>query len=67
MDRLEKINKIIELRSDWTLEDYKEAYGDVWEEMPNTISECKEMMEEYIYHTYDDTFIDELLEYEVGS
>ena len=42
------VKKLIELREDWELEDYKEAYSDQWDEMPLSIKECKEKMEEFI-------------------
>lgn len=62
MNRIDKINKIIELRDDWTFIDYKEAYSDVWEYIPNNINQCKAMMEEYISNTYDNNLLDEILE-----
>ena len=62
MKRIEKIDRLIASRSDWTLEDYKEAYADVWDEMPTTVVACNIAMADYIYHTYDDSLIDEILE-----
>ena len=62
MNRADKIDIIMDSRSDWTLEDYKEAYADVWDEMPTTVVACNIAMGEYIYHTYDDSLIDEILE-----
>ena len=62
MNRADKIDIIMDSRSDWTLEDYKEAYADVWNEMPTTVVACNIAMADYIYHTYDDSLIDEILE-----
>lgn len=64
MDRSDKVAKIIELRrKTWTREDIVDAYEDEWfDEIPEDLEECFEMMEDYIDGTYDDELIDEILE-----
>ena len=60
--RLKLINKLMKSRKNWTIEDYRQSYLDEWDEIPKTLIKCKEMMEEYIYHTYDTDLIKECLE-----
>ena len=64
MSRGDLVSKLLEIRSNWTLEDYRESYADEWDEMPTTVKECKETMEEYIYHTYDLDYLKEVIETE---
>ena len=60
--RSKLISNLMKSRKDWTLEDYHQSYSDEWDEIPKTLNECKVMMEEYIYHTYDTELIKECLE-----
>lgn len=62
-----KIKKILESRSSWTVKDYEEAYGDVWDEIPSSLKECQSRMEEYICNTYDDDLLDEILNGELET
>ena len=62
-----KIKKIVDARINWTIEDYEEAYGDVWDEIPSSLRECQARMEEYIYNTYDDDLLDEILNDELNN
>ena len=62
--KLELAEKLVELRANWTIEDYKEAYVDEWESIPESLGECKEKMEEYIHHTYEESYIEECVENE---
>jgi hypothetical protein len=61
MNRADKVDIIMESRSDWTMVDYKEAYADEWDEIPSTLEECRERMGEHIYHKYSDDLLDEII------
>ena len=50
------VSKLMSLRENWDLQDFKDAYEDEWDEMPDNVEECREMMEEYIEHTYDEEY-----------
>ena len=58
------VNRLMQLRESWTLQDYKEAYEDQWDEIPNSLEECRHRMEEFITHTYDESYIKECIENE---
>ena len=62
--KVDAVGTLCELRKNWTLEGFKEAYSDEWEVIPANLDDCHEMMEEYIYHTYDNDFILELIKEE---
>ena len=55
------LDKLVRLRDKWTMDDYVEAYGDVWEVKPTTLNEAKEFMKSYILNTYDDSYIIECI------
>ncbi len=55
---------LIKLRENWTHEDFKEAYSDEWEDMPTSLEVCFSEMEDYIYSTYEEDYIQELIENE---
>ena len=63
----EEVSLLMALRKDWTLEDFKEAYGDVWDNIPDTLEQCFEKMEEYISHTYTDDYIKTCIENETNN
>jgi hypothetical protein len=46
------------------MSDFKESYADEWDEMPTTVKECRETMEECIFHTYDTDHIKDCIENE---
>jgi len=58
------IDQLLKIRKDWTIQDFKDAYADEWDEIPETLKECHERMEEYIHHTYDEDYIQECIENE---
>ncbi len=62
MNRLELIAQLMELRKNFTHQDYVDCYRDEWNEIPNDLNECRDKMEEYITHTYDTDLIKELIE-----
>lgn len=61
------IDQLMSLRRRWKLEDYQEAYGDEWDEIPQTPEECWEEMQGYIAQTYDEDLILDCLEDEWGT
>jgi len=66
--RLENIEKLMVIRvNSWTKEDYVEAYKDEWGEMPYSLQDCEEKMEEHITLTYDDDLIIECIKDETAS
>ena len=48
------------------MKDYEEAYGDLWDEIPSSLRECQLEMKKYIYNTYDDALLDEILNDELN-
>ena len=61
----ELVDKLMAIRKDWTIQDYKEAYDDgEWDVIPDTVPECLEKMEEHIYWRYDMDYIQECIENE---
>lgn len=58
------VAKLMQLRESWTLQDFKDAYEDQWDEVPNSLEECREIMENYISLTYDENYIKECIESE---
>ena len=58
------VAKLMQLRESWTLQDFKDAYEDQWDEVPNSLEECREIMENYISLTYDESYIKECIESE---
>lgn len=63
-DRAESILNLMVLRGSWELEDYEEAYGDLWDKIPNNLNDCYHKMQEYIVNTYDTDYIKELVKEE---
>jgi arsenate reductase-like glutaredoxin family protein len=63
MNRNEKIALIMQDKRKCMKMEYFEAdYGDEWDEMPDTLEERFEKLEEYINDTYDDELLDEIIE-----
>ena len=60
------IAKLMHLRLDWVVQSYINAYADEWDNVPNDVIECRQLMEEYISHTYDTNLIIELIENETN-
>jgi len=65
MKNLDLIKVLLNLRKDWTITDYTEAYADVWTEIPTDVEKCHEAMDEYIRHTYEPALIVECIENEL--
>ena len=63
-NRLKLIEVLMDLRKDWTIEDYTEAYADVWNKIPRTLKDCSIKMREYITLAYDTTHIKTCIENE---
>ena len=61
---IELVNKLMQLRESWTIQDFKDAYEDQWDKIPNSLEECREKMEEFITLTYDESYIIECIESE---
>ncbi len=59
--RKKLIKQLMEIRSNWTLQDFIDAYEDEWDEIPKTIEECKTDMEDHISYTYDTSLIKECI------
>lgn len=67
-NRLQKIEALLTLRKNWTIQDFDDAYSDDWDWKPNrpqTIYEWRQYMSDTLYHTYDEELIDECLDNEV--
>ena len=65
--RLENIEKLMVHRANsWNKQDYIDAYKDEWDEIPYSLQDCEEKMEEHINHTYDDELIQDCIENEVN-
>ena len=67
-NRLQKIEALLALRKNWTLQDFEGAYSDDWDWKPNrpqTIYEWRQYMNDTIHNTYDEELIDECLDNEV--
>ena len=67
-NRLHKIEALIALRKNWTIEDYEEAYSDDWDWKPNrpkTIYDWRLYQLDLLHSTYDEELIDECLDNEV--
>ena len=63
MSHANLVSKLMEIRKGWTMQDFKDAYGDgEWFEIPETLEECREQMEDYIHNTYDTDYIKECIE-----
>lgn len=56
-ERLNDIEKLMEIRKNWKKKDFTEAYGDEWNSIPRSLKDCFEKMKEHIYHTYDSNYI----------
>jgi hypothetical protein len=63
-DKVDLVNKLMSTRKDWTIQDFKDAYEDEWDEIPSTLKECHEKMEEYINNTYEYSYIQECIDNE---
>ena len=67
-NRLQKIEALLALRKNWTIQDFEDAYSDDWYWKPNqpqTINEWRQYMSDTLYHSYDEALIDECLDNEV--
>jgi len=70
MNHGELVSELVALRKEWTIQDFKDAYGDLesepgsreWEVVPETLAECFEKMEEHLFHCYTSNFIQECIE-----
>ena len=60
--RDEKVALIMKNRKSWKKQDFIDSYEDEWDEMPEALEDCFEKMNEYIYNTYDDGLLDEIIE-----
>ena len=67
MKKLDLVAMLMNIRKDWTLVDYNEAYGDEWTKVPSNVKDCQEMMEEYISATYDIKYITECIQNEIAQ
>jgi hypothetical protein len=62
----EGIEVIMKCRENWTIEVFKEAYKDEWEDFDSLgLAQCFERMEEHIYHKYELDYIIEVIENEI--
>ena len=55
------VTQLMKIRANWNWNDFKDAYGDEWEEMPATLEGCFELMEEYIHNTYAEDYLLEVI------
>jgi len=62
MNREEKIALVMKDKSSMKMNHFVEDYGDEWDEMPETLKERFEKLEEYISDTYDDELLDEIID-----
>lgn len=62
LNRAEKVALIMKDRRNWKRQDFIDAYADEWDEMPEDIRDCFDKMDEYIFNTYDDGLLDEIIE-----
>jgi len=60
----ELVEELCSIRKNWKREDFIESYEDEWVCIPERLSECSQVMEEYIYNTYDTDYIKEVIENE---
>ena len=60
----ELVEELCLIRKNWKHEDFVESYEDEWDSIPEELSECSQVMEEYIYNTYDTDYIKEVIENE---
>jgi len=61
-DRNVLVEELMQVRKDWTMQDFEDAYDDEWTDFPETVEACRERMEEYITQTYDNTLIAECIQ-----
>ena len=67
-NRLQKIEALIALRKNWTIEDFEEAYSDDFDWKPNrpqTLYHWRYYQYELLHNNYDEELIDECLDNEV--
>ena len=67
-NRQQKIEALLALRKNWTIEDFEDSYSDDFDWKPNrpqTIYEWRQYMSDALYHTYDEELIDDCLDNEV--
>jgi hypothetical protein len=64
MERSQAIGVVMDIRKDWIIQDFTDAYADEWDEVPASIKECMEMMEEHIHHKYEDDYLKEVIDNE---
>lgn len=63
-DRGYLTQQLVDIRKNWTERDFKEAYSDEWDFMPDNLEEMFERMGDHIFHTYDIDYIKECIEEE---
>lgn len=67
--RTDKIDALLALRNQWTIEDFKEAYRDDFDwryrPEPTDIEKWRQYMNDTIHNQYDEELIDECLDNEV--
>ncbi len=54
------IKQVMNVRSNWTIQDFNDSYSDEWDEVPTNIEECFEMMKDYL-ETYDEELLEEII------
>jgi hypothetical protein len=61
------VERLIKLRSNWSVADYHDAYGDELEDLPDDIQGCRDICRQYIYNSYDYGYLEEVIENEEGG
>lgn len=67
-NRQQKIEALLALRKNWTIEDFEDSYSDDFDwkpARPQTIFEWRQYMNDLLHHAYDESLIDECLDNEV--
>ena len=54
------IKQVMNVRRNWTIQDFNDSYSDEWDEVPTNIEECFEMMKDYL-ETYDEELLEEII------
>lgn len=62
----DKVQQLMKIREDWTIEDYEEWETDLSVPYPSgkSISEWRRHMEQVLYHNYDINYIQECIDNE---
>ena len=57
-DKLALVEQLMEIREDWTVQDYLEAYEDEWEDIQDmSVDRLAERMEEDLTNKYETSYI----------